>query len=165
MTQAHRRGLRIGIGNGEGVLRMRPPLTRRCLDEIRLGKACDSFLPIQCLCPNHYHRCTLISHRTHTHLPAGRVRLENSGVKGAPQNGPLCFPPPQRTLILRLRLHLRLVLPHFLLRHPLPTSSWREKQPCTQQRSARGSDGNKKKKNEKRNGSGRGRKLPSWKKR
>jgi hypothetical protein len=169
VTQPHHRELTIDAGNGEGAHPMRPPLIRRCpVDGIRLGKARDNILIIQRLHPKHYHRCTLTSYRMRTRLLVSRVRLESNGVKGAPQTSPLWFPFPQRTLVLRLRLHLRLVLPHFLLRHSpqLPLTSKRcEKQPCTQRRSVQGPDGNTKRKSEKRNESGHEGRLQSWRRR
>ncbi len=46
VTQAHPKALRIGAGNGEGALPMRPLPTQLCpVGEIHPGKARDKCLP------------------------------------------------------------------------------------------------------------------------
>jgi hypothetical protein len=80
-----RKGLRISAGNGEGVPPTLPPPIRRYLVvEIRLGKACDSYLLICHLFLNHYRHHTHTNCRIYSHLRVGTVRLENHGARDAP---------------------------------------------------------------------------------
>ena len=80
-----RKGLRTSAGNGEGVPPTLPPPIRQYLVvEIRLGKACDSYLLILHLFLNHRHRHTRRNCHIYSHHLVGTVRLESHGVRDAP---------------------------------------------------------------------------------
>jgi hypothetical protein len=78
------KGLRISAGNGEGVPPTLPPPIRRYLVEIRLGKACDSYLLICHLFLGHYHHHTHTNCRIYLHLLVDTVRQESHGARDAP---------------------------------------------------------------------------------
>jgi hypothetical protein len=66
---------------------MPPPLIQHYLvAEIRLGKACDSYLPTYHLCLGHYPHYTHTSYQTHTRLLVGKVQVESDGARDAPRS-------------------------------------------------------------------------------